>query len=301
MSSTSSSRAVGLTALAAIFWGTNFEATRFVLTDLSPWTAAALRFAVAAAIILLWLILTEGIDRRGLARNAPAFVVLGALGIAGFNAALCLGMGSSSPVTAALIMATTPLSTNLIDALVARRMPRPAALLGMALSLTGVALTVGAFAGAALSPGDLMILGGSLCVSCFTVFSRRWVKESSPLATTTWTMVAGALLLLTGALAFEHPLAEALAAPAPVWGVTLWMAIAGSVLAFLFWTIGIRVRGPGPTAILFNIVPVSALVIATLAGRMPGPAQLGGVTLTILGVLVASGRLRLPGRRPARA
>lgn len=45
---TPNARALFLSALAAIFWGTNFEATRLVLTDLPPWTAAALRFTLAA-------------------------------------------------------------------------------------------------------------------------------------------------------------------------------------------------------------------------------------------------------------
>ena len=40
--------AFALSALAAIFWGTNFEATRIVLQDLPPWTAAAGRFGIAA-------------------------------------------------------------------------------------------------------------------------------------------------------------------------------------------------------------------------------------------------------------
>lgn len=33
--------AFALSALAAVFWGSNFEATRVVLQDMPPWTAAA--------------------------------------------------------------------------------------------------------------------------------------------------------------------------------------------------------------------------------------------------------------------
>ena len=42
--------ALALSALAAVFWGTNFEATRLALIDLPPWTAAAGRFVLAAVI-----------------------------------------------------------------------------------------------------------------------------------------------------------------------------------------------------------------------------------------------------------
>jgi len=45
------SSALFLSVLAAVFWGSNFEATRIVLADLPPWTAAAGRFLIAAGAI----------------------------------------------------------------------------------------------------------------------------------------------------------------------------------------------------------------------------------------------------------
>ena len=68
--------AFALSALAAVFWGTSFEATRIVLHDVTPWTAAAARFAIAATVILVWLGLTQGFNLKALRRNALAFAVL---------------------------------------------------------------------------------------------------------------------------------------------------------------------------------------------------------------------------------
>lgn len=280
-----------LSALAAIFWGTNFEATRIALLDVPPWTAASGRFIFAAATILLWLWVTQGSGLRALRRNAPAFMLLGVVGVAGFNAALFLGMRSSSPVTAALIMGTSPLTTNLLDALIGRRFPGVLALVGMAVSLLGVALTVGAFSGARFAAGDLLILIGSFAWALYTIGCRRWVKEASPLETSAWTMLFGALALLAAAFSFEAPVGAAAAASGTAWGATLWMALIGSVLAYLFWQVGIAVRGPGATSVLFNLVPVAALVTAALFGRMPDLSQMAGVAVAIFGVLLASGRL----------
>lgn len=283
--------AFALSALAAVFWGSNFEATRVVLQEMPPWTAAAGRFLIAALAILGWLWIAEGSGIPALRRNWRVFLALGVVGVAGFNAALFLGMRSSSPVTAALIMGTSPLTTNLIEAALTRRRPKAAALAGMAISLVGVALTVGAFSGARLAPGDGLILLGSLAWALYTVGCRRWVVAASPLETSAWTMLAGALALVGAAVAFETPVASALVASPAAWGATLWMALAGSVLAYLFWQVGIQVRGPGATSVLFNLVPVSALAIAALFGRPPEISQLAGVALAIFGVLLASGRL----------
>ena len=288
--------AFALSALAAIFWGTNFEATRIVLQDLPPWTAAAGRFGIAAAAILVWLRLTEGFDLAALRRNALAFAVMGIVGIFGFNAALFLGMRTSSPVTAALIMGTSPLTTSLLDALIQRQAPRPIAVVGMIIGLLGVALTVGAFSGTRFSGGDLLILGGSLAWAIYTIGCRRWVRGATPLASATWTMLVGALALILVALLFESPAASLADASVTAWTAILWMAIPGSVLAYLFWQVGIAARGPAATSVLFNLVPVSALVVAAGFGRMPAATQVLGVIVAILGVLLASGRLSL-GRR----
>ena len=289
--------AFALSALAAVFWGTSFEATRIVLHDVTPWTAAAARFAIAATVILVWLGLTQGFDLKALRRNALAFAVLGVIGIFGFNAALFLGMQSSSPVTAALIMATSPLTTNLAEALIQRRAPPRIAVIGMVIGLTGVALTVGAFSGTRFSGGDLMILGGSLAWVAYTIGCRRWVVGATPLAGAAWTMLAGAVALIAAALLFEAPLTTLAHAPQSAWLAILWMAIPASVLAYLFWQVGIARRGPAATSVFFNLVPVAALLVATAFGRIPAPTQVLGVAVAILGVMIASGRLPL-SRRP---
>lgn len=281
-------RALALSAMAAMFWGSNFEATRIALQTLPPWTAAAGRFVIAAIATLIWMRLSDGPGITTLRRNWRALGLLGLIGVAGFNAALFLGMQTSSPVTGALIMATTPLSTNLIEAVLSRCMPSARMLTGMVIGLLGVALTVGALSGAHFGQGDILILAGSLCWALYTVGCRRWVRGATPLETSAWTMVFGALVLSAGAFAVETPI-SALATTTPAgWGATLWMALPGSTLAFAFWQTGIRTRGPGATSVLFNLVPVSALLIAAGFGRMPELSQLLGVATAIAGILWAS-------------
>lgn len=240
---------------------------------------------------MLWLALTKGLDGTVLRRNALAFVVLGLIGITGFNAALFLGMETSSPVTAALIMGTSPLTTNLIDAGLSRRRPAVLMLIGMGISLIGVALTVGAFSGARFVSGDLLIAAGSLGWALYSIGCRRRAHGATPLETAAWTMVFGVVALVIVALLVEHPVAALAAASSVTWIAGLYMALIGSVLAIVFWQVGITVRGPAATSVLFNLVPVSALVIAALFGRVPNWSQVLGVAVAICGVWLA-GRAR---------
>jgi drug/metabolite transporter (DMT)-like permease len=286
--------ALTLSAMAAVFWGTNFEATRIALLDLSPWSAAAGRVAMAAAASLLWLAATRGISWSVLRRNLIAFVVLGIIGVAGFIATLFLGMKTSSPVTAALIMGTSPLTTNLLDSILLRRMPSPLAILGMLVSLFGIALTVGAFSGTHFASGDLLILLGSVLWAIYTIGCRRWVAGATPIEASAWTMLAGALVLGVVAFWFETPLAAFAHASPAAWAATTWMALAGSALALIFWQVGVARRGPGATSVLFNLVPVSALVVAAIFGRTPDMTQVAGVAVALFGIMLASGKV--PGK-----
>ena len=287
--------ALTLSAMAAIFWGTNFEATRIALVDLPPWTAAAGRVAMAVAATMLWLAATKGISWAVLRRNLVAFSSLGTIGVAGFTATLFLGMKTSSPVTAALVMGTSPLITNLLESLLLRRLPSLLAVLGMVVSLIGVALTVGAFSGTHFASGDLLILLGSVLWALYTIGCRRWVVGATPIETSAWTMLAGALVLGLVAFRLETPLAAFAHAPLAAWGASLWMALVGSALALIFWQVGIARRGPGATSVLFNLVPVSALVVAALFGRMPGMMQIAGIAVALFGISLASGKR--PGGR----
>lgn len=286
-------RALQLSALAAIFWGTTYEATRIVLLESPPWTPVALRFALAAAAALLWLALTRGVRFDVLRRNGLAYLALGLIGVTGVNAALFLGMQSSGPISAALIMATSPLLTNLIEAVINRRSPARIALFGMAVSLIGVSLTVGAFSGASFAAGDLLFVAASLAWALYSIGCRRWVKDAAPLETTVWTMIFGAVTLVAVAFTLENPL-QVMADASPVfWIATLHMALVGSVLAFVFWQVGIAQRGPAATSVLFNLVPVSALIMAAAFGRLPELSQILGVMIAIFGVWLASRKPKL--------
>ena len=161
----------------------------------------------------------------------------------------------------------------------------------MIVSLVGVALTVGAFSGTHFASGDLLILAGSVLWSLYTIGCRRWVVDATPIETSAWTMLAGMLVLGLVACKLEAPLTAFAHASAAAWLATIWMAVVGSALALIFWQVGIARRGPSATSVLFNLVPVSALVVAAIFGRMPDIMQIAGVAVALFGIMLASGKL----------
>ncbi len=292
--STSPRTAIVLTVVATFFWGSNFAAAKLSLTGLPPWTAAAERFVIAAFCISLVLHFKTGFKRNVLRQNIVAYALLGSVGIAGFNGALFIGLQTADPVTAALIIATVPLSANLLEAALERRLPGRWRIIGTIVSLIGVAMVVtnGTFFmgdGFKFVPGDLILGLGSLVWAAYTVGCRYFVRDSSALETTAWTMISGAITLVAVAFATEQPMAAVAAGTLTSHLSTVYLAIPGAVLAYLFFVIAISVRGPGRTAVFGNLVPVFALLISAAQGNIPGETQVLGVVVTILGVLVGDG------------
>lgn len=288
--------AVILTLLATLFWGSNFQATKLAISTMPPWTASAERFLIAVIVIFIYMSLKNLMTLNTLKKNLLAFIFLGAIGVAGFNGALFVGLQTSNPITAALIMATTPISANIIEAILNQRMPQLIRVLGMLISLLGVSMVISngkILMGGELtfSYGDIIIFIGSLGWAVYTVGTRVMVSESTPLETTAWTMLFGAIILSVIAFIYEQPVRTISTASVVSHLAELYMGIAGSVLAYLFWVIGISTLGPGKTSIFFNFVPLFAIMVQIMFGTIPGNVQLIGSVITILGVLLGQGQL----------
>jgi len=288
-----------LATATAFFWGTNFVLASTVLTDLSPLWAAALRFLLGAGLMLA-IAMRHGLDLLGLARrHAAVYLFLGLIGIAGFNLLFFQAMKTTSADNGALIMATNPLLTTLLAALLIGERASRRQLLALPVALAGVAVVVShgsltRLMNLQLAEGDLLMLAANLTWAAFNVGSRRLMPTTSPVGNTALMMAAGAAILTAAAVAGGGALA--LPGLHAVLALAI-MAVAGTVLAYLFWGLAIRQLGAGRTSLFLNLVPVFAMLVGGLMGSLPTPAQIAGGLLVLAGVMTAM----LPTRRPAMA
>ncbi len=286
-----------LVSATALFWGANFVLAGPVLADLPPLWAAAVRFLLGAALMLAVAVARRE-DLLGLLRrHALVYFMLGAVGIAGFNLLFFYALQTTSANNGALIMAINPLLTTLLAAIFIGEKASVRHMLALPVALAGVAVVIshgemGRFASMAFSQGDLMMLTATLSWAAYNVLTRRYMPQGSPIAHTSWIMAAGALVLFTVALASGSHI-HALGAKAGA--AMALMVVAGTVLAYLFWGMGIAHMGAGRTAIFINLVPVFAMLTGAFIGDIPTGAQLIGGLLVLGGVVISM----LPPRRLA--
>ena len=286
-----------LVTASAFFWGANFVLAAPILADLPPLWAAAMRFVLGAALMFI----IAGVRREKLLgllkRHAGVYLLLGAVGITGFNLFFFYALRSTSANSAALIMATNPLLTAMLAVAFLGERLTTRHLVALPVALIGVAVVISQgnmhkLESLNFAQGDLLMLAANLCWAMYNVLVRRYMPQGSPIANTSWVMAAGAILLASVAFGSDAHV-SALDAKASI--AMAVMVIGGTVLAYLFWGIGIARLGAARTAIFVNLVPVFAMLVGAFLGTLPTAAQLVGGLIVLSGVSISM----FPSRRLA--
>jgi drug/metabolite transporter (DMT)-like permease len=261
-------------------------------TALVPWDLAALRFTVAG-LVMLPFALKYGLLGLGLRRS----LVLAASGGLGF--ALCAYWGFTlAPAHhgSALIHGTLPLTTALTSFALQRVWPTRWQVISSLAVAAGALAIIGTSLGSQdRSPvtGDILLLGASLCWSCFGVLSNRW--RLPPFGT------AALVAVISSAMYLPIYLAAGVghlrdAALQDVLQQAVFQGIAIGVGSILAYTTAVAHIGPGATALAAASVPVLTAAGARIfLDEHLEAMAIGGLALVTLGITL--GTLGLEPRR----
>jgi drug/metabolite transporter (DMT)-like permease len=289
-------RAAALTELtlvmAAVFWGSNYAATKYAAWHLPQLPIVAFRFAAGGLLLLLVLRLMEPDSRLG-RKDVLPMAGLGCLGVAVAQTAFTFGVSMTSTANTGLVFATAPVWGLLLGFALGLERPTRWGVLGVALSILGVGVVfreglVGAH-GASL-PGDLLVLLAAMTVGAYTVFSMRVLERHSPLAVATYPTLFGAplvLLLASPNLAgLDWP-----AVDAGAWAAVGFSAVFATAFAFAAWQRGISRIGANRVLVYQYLITLTAVVSGVVFfGERLGTGKILGGAVILLGVYLARRR-----------
>lgn len=299
-----SARALAPLVLTMVFWGSAFSVSSLALRHVGPQPAAALRYGVAAVLMLAWLRFGRGSSEPVpplTRRQWGWFALAGLIGIAIYNGLFFLGLSLAPAIDGSSIMPVmSPVFTATLVSLVARERPGPLRLGALALGLGGAVIFLLSSSVTTEYPqrllGDTIFLAAAFCWAIYTLMGRRLMGMAEPFRVSAWAMTFGGLFL--GLWAAPELLAIDWTALAPdFWLEILYLALLPTAIGYALYYRGVRDVGPTTASIMMFLVPVSGATLAVvLLGQTLAPAQLlGALTMAagaLLAVLSTGARLR---------
>ncbi len=277
-------RWVLICAIAPVSWGATYFVTRHFLPDGAPLWSAALR-ALPAGVILL-----------AVARRLPSgswlwkSLVLGLLNFGAFFVLVYLAAQLLPTSVAASVMALAPVALSMLAIPLLRQRPTAYMLIGAVLGVVGVGLLVGLGASRIDPLGVAISLLALLLSSLGAILATKWRDDLPLVATTSWQLVAGGLMLLVAAIVVEGAPPAMTSTSVLAYGA---ISLVATAIAFLCWFAGLRHLPAGTVGIIGLLNPVTGVLLGVLlAAESLASSQLWGLALVAAALVLGRSRHR---------
>ena len=287
--------------LFVVLWATGFVGARYAMPWAEPFTFLASRFAIAALIFAV-LVMVLG------SRRLPGATVMHAIVAGTLMHGVYLGgvfwvIHKGMPAgLSALVVGLQPLITAVMAGQMLGERILPRHWLGLAIGLVGLVIVLApklGVAGSGITGATLAVSVLSVvAISAGTIWQKRHGSGGNLVTGTFWQYVGGVLVALPVSLLFET---RTVVLNGELVFALAWLVLVLSVGAIFLLMILIRDGEMAKVGSLFYLVPgVTALMTWALFGESLTPAQIFGLALTTLGVGLATART--PGlQAPTRA
>jgi drug/metabolite transporter (DMT)-like permease len=276
-----------LLAMAAI-WGANFVVVKYATHIFSPEAFTGLRVVVAAVFLVMFALARGGfsLSRRDVIR----LLLLGVIGNGLYQLLFVHGVARTRAGNASLIVGAAPAFIALAARARGMERVKRMTLVGIALSVIGVALVI---AGSASSSngqttllGSVLVFLGVLSWTLYTILLQPYTERIDVIQLSAVTLVGGALPLLI--VSMPALVATDWAGVGPGgWLAVFYSSVISMGVAYFFWYRGLRVLGATRTAVYSNLQPIVALLVAwAFLGEIPTIFQGVGAVTIIAGVFL---------------
>lgn len=282
--------------IACILGGSTIVATRFVIGETTPLALAVLRYSGAAAVMLAIALATyRGVPQIRRPGLGPV-IALGVLQFAVFGWLFTAALHYAPAARAALVLATQPILTLALAALLGRERLTVPKVFGAVVALAGVATALGDDAlavGPEVWKGDVLMLGASLAGSIYNVLTGLYGRNFPALTMVAVQLPIGAAVLFV-ALAASGGLHALGGFTSQGWFAVVYVMTFGGAATFYAWIWALERVVPSRVAVTVTLNPISA---ALLAGPILDEAITWRVLAGLVGVVAGIALANWPGRR----
>jgi drug/metabolite transporter (DMT)-like permease len=291
--------------------GAAIVASRFAVAEVPPLTLAMLRYAIGFACLLpfVWTPLASPPHARtapvGRTRGAD-LLAMAALGIGQFGVLIALlnfGLQHVGAAQAALIFSLLPLLTLLLAAALGRERVTGSLVLGVLLSIAGVAASLAPKLGGNHTThwwGEAAVAAAACTGALCSVLYRPYLQRYPTVPVSAFAMLASVLFLAVLALGEQWP------ARVSTFSGQAWAAIAfigvSSGIGYFWWLYALKHESPTRVTVFLALNPITAALLGwALLDESLHPAALAAMGLIAAGLWLATRgptAQELSGRKP---
>lgn len=252
----------------ALFWSGNFILARGIREMIPPVSLNFWRWTGALILLLPFTLPRLRRQQAHLRRHWRWLTLMSVPSIVLFNTFLYTALQSASATNTVLVNAITPIFIVLLAWLIFGDRLSPRQVSGVFLSLGGLLFIItrgdwallGQFS---FARGDLWTLAAGLTWAIYSVLLRQRPAGIDPLAFLTAIVALGVVMLLPFYL-MELSLKGGFGVDLTNLASIAYVSIFPSLLAYIFWNRGVELVGPGRAGIFMHLMPVFAILLASL-------------------------------------
>lgn len=274
---------VGATAL----WAGNYVVGEQAVKTVDPIDLTAMRWTLSVVPLLVLAQLIEKPDWRAALRQWPLLLVLGLIGMAGYNLSLYEALRHTTAVSASLINSVNPALITLAAAVVLREAVGWRGVLGMLLGFAGVVLVISkgsldALLSLDFNVGDLLMLVAIVAWTIYTVLQHR--AKVPPVTATAIQATGSALVMLPLAAVTGFTLPQSAGAVASV----LFIGLVVSAASYVLWNLGVGALPKSLSGVFLNLITVFTVVASIALGTTIGLPEIVGGVVVLAGVVLTT-------------
>ncbi len=281
-------RAVFLTILAGVLWGTSFPAIKMGLAYVDTYLFVFLRFSVASLLMLIIMFLTKKLDFGFRQKKLILF-----LGVANGVAYLLqyLGMNYTSAAKSSLFINLSAIWVALLSPKLLGEKLGGKKILGVASGVVGVLfvttnLNFSMFNESQLV-GDFLLITSGAVWAFFMIYNKKLImNETSLFQSMTW-MLPATLLPILPFVFFSA--SNILVLPVEAWLAILYTAIVCWIIPYYLWLEGLKhISASTSTILLLSEILIAVAISAILLKEIVTIVSAVGAFFIIIAIVLVS-------------
>lgn len=250
--------------LAAAGWSTLGIYNRaLAAAGMSVFSSIGLRLSVTALLMTVFCVLFKRHVFRIKLRHLPIFLANGLISMLLLSLTYFIAQQLCSLAVASILMYLAPSFVAIFAAIAWKTPLTGRRIFALVLALAGCALVSGITAGE-ISVSVIGLISGTIsgmCYAGYTIFSHYGLKHYDSLTVTYWTFLIagiGAAFVADWSFIFDH--LDSFATVASIVG----MSLAGTIMPFVAYTVGLARVESSRAAMIANIEPVFVAIIGVI-------------------------------------